>query len=334
MSLLSIALKTTVGIARRLPLIIGATTTGWLTYSALRHRDAASLPDPFLSDLRLVSSGAAGTIAVHESKPGDDQDSKTPVLLIHGVNAAASSMEMRPLFQHFGPQRHVLAMDLPGYGHSEMNRRQYTTESMSDAVSAVLESIGRPTHVIALSLGAEFAARAATGRPDLVHSLTLISPTGLGSRSRKEPANTPMFHQLLDTGLFGQGLYDLLVTRSSIDYFLSRSFVGDVDPRMRDYAILASQQPDARFAPIAFLKGELFTPGAKSRLYEPLTTPTLVLYDEDPYTDFALLPEFLSQNMYIRRAERIEGTLGLPHFDRTEETVAAITRFWTEVESR
>ncbi len=328
------SLKATFGIVRRLPVIIGATTTGWLTYSALKNRDAASLPDPFPSDLRLVSSDGAGIIAIHESKPGDDQDSKTPVLLVHGVNAAASSMEMRPLFQRFEPQRHVLAMDLPGYGHSEVNRREYTPELMSDAVSAVLESVGRPSHVIALSLGAEFAARAATERPDLIQSLTLISPTGLGSNSRKESANPAKFHQLLDTGLFGQGLYDLLVTSSSIDYFLSRSFVDDVDPGLRNFAILAGQQPEARFAPIAFLKGDLFTTGANSGLYEPLTTPTLVLYDEDPYTDFALLPEFLSQNTYIRRAERIEGTLGLPHFDRTEETVAAITRFWNEVESR
>lgn len=288
------------------------------------------MPDPFASDRRLIDSLAAGSIALHESQTGDLD--RTPVLLVHGVNVAASSFEMRPLFQRFEHDRQTLAMDLPGFGHSNRGKRAYTPEVMADAIAAALDSIGRPTHVVALSLGSEFAARAAMIRPDLVRSLTFISPTGLGSKTRIEADNTSMFGQVLDNGLLAQGLYDLLVTRPSIDYFLSRSFVGDVDAGLRSFAIMSATQPDARHAPVAFLKGELFTPDALNRLYQPLTVATLVIYDKDAYTDFAYLPEFVAQEGRGRHAERVVNTRGLPHFDEPEATVKAISRFWDEIE--
>lgn len=331
-SLLTKSVKGTYGIGRRLPLIIAGAATGWLAYSTFRSRDHVALPDPFASNRRLIDSLAAGSIAIHESKSGDVE--KTPVLLVHGVNAAASSFEMRPLFQRFEQERQVLAMDLPGYGHSQRGRRNYTPELMADSIASALDSIGRPAHVVALSLGSEFAARASTIRPDLVRSLTFISPTGFGSRTRIEGGEPSLFDQVLDQGLLGQGLFDLLVTRPSIDYFLSRSFRGDVDAGLRAFAIMTANQPEARYAPVAFLKGDLFTPDALDKLYQPLTTPSLVLYDQDAYTNFAHLPEFVSQEGLGRQATRIENTRGLPHFEETEATVEAIVRFWDEIDGR
>lgn len=221
-----------------------------------------------------------------------------------------------------------MAMDLPGFGHAERGDRDYTPELMADAVASVLDDLGKPTHIVALSLGSEFAARAATIRPDLVRSLTFISPTGMGSRARKEASNASWVDQVLDNGWIGQGLFDLLATYPSIDYFLSKSFAAEVDPGLRAFAKLSAEQPDARYAPITFLKGDLFTPDALNRLYQPLTVPSLVLYDRDAYTNFAHLPEFVSGGGTNRTATRIANTMGLPHFDKPDETVEAINEFW------
>ncbi len=320
------------GIARRLPLIIGLSATGWIAYSAVRTRDQIPLPDPLGSDLRMIETPTSGQIALHESANRHQEVEKPPVLLVHAVNAAASSVEMLPLFHHVEPHRHTIAMDLPGFAHSERGRRQYTPELMANAIVSTLDSIGRPCHVVALSLGAEFAARAAGTRPDLVQSLTLISPTGMGSKVRNESETDSVFDRLLDIGLVAQAMFDLLVTEASINYFLSKSFVGEVDPALSGFAVVSGKQTGARHAPVAFLQGELFTADALDALYRPLTVPTLVLYDRDAYTDFALLPEFVSGGGPMRRAERIPGTNGLPQFDRPDATVAAIFKFWKEVE--
>ena len=45
--------------------------------------------------------------------------------------------------------------------------------------------MNEPADIIALSLGSEFAAKAALEAPELVHSLTLISPSGFSERREK-----------------------------------------------------------------------------------------------------------------------------------------------------
>jgi hypothetical protein len=65
-----------------------------------------------------------------------------------------------------------------------------------------------------------------------------------------------------------------------------------------------------------------------------LLVPSLVIYDEDPYTDFADLPGFTAGGDGMRHAERIPATRGLPHFDRLDLTLDALSRFWKDVESR
>ena len=42
-----------------------------------------------------------------------------PLVLLHSVNAAPSSMEMRPLFERYRGSRPVYALDLPGFGMSQ-----------------------------------------------------------------------------------------------------------------------------------------------------------------------------------------------------------------------
>jgi len=325
--------KTSFGIVRRLPAIATAAAVGWVGYSAFKKRGYPPLPAPFPSDVEFVSDLEAGRIAVHRSKLAPDE-SKTPVLLVHSVNAAASSYEMGPLFQRLEHDRQVAAMDLPGFGHSDRPDVAYTPELLAGAIASVLGEFDRPVHVVALSLGSELAARAALIRPDRVRSLTFISPTGMGRKSRVDDPEASVFDSFLKAPVLGQAIFDLLVTEPSIRYFLDKSFAGEVDPGLAVYSGLTSRLPGARHAPLAFIRGRLFTADAVSRVYEPLLVPSLVIYDEDPYTDFADLPGFTAGGDGIRQAERIPGTCGLPHFDRPDQTLDALTRFWKDVESR
>jgi pimeloyl-ACP methyl ester carboxylesterase len=333
MGLVRLAAKTTFGLVRRLPALATAATVGWLGYSGIRKRETPPLPAPFPSELKFVPSLEAGSIAIHTSRASPDGN-PTPVLLVHSINAAASSYEMTPLFQRVEREREVVAMDLPGFGHSDRPDIKYSPDLMSGAIASVLNTYDRPVHIVALSLGSELAARAAVTRPDRVSSLAFISPTGMGRKRRTEEFEESFLDNLVSLQLLGQAIFDALVTDRSIHYFLGRSFAGEVDAGMAVFAGLSSRQPGARHAPLAFIEGRLFTPNAMSSLYDPLLVPILVLYDEDPYTDFADLPEFIAGGDGIRHAERIPGTRGLPQFERPDLTLDALQRFWKDVDSR
>ena len=178
----------------------------------------------------LVQRARAGTLNVYVDRSATGR----PLLLIHSVNAAASAYEMRPIFEHYRGQRPVYALDLPGYGFSERTDQARTPEAFAQAILDVIAKlIGEPADVIALSLGSEFAARAALQRPDLFHSLTLISPsgfnaggTGRATQQAVEQDRTDSAYRALANPLWGRALFDLIATRRSIEFFLKQSFVG------------------------------------------------------------------------------------------------------------
>jgi pimeloyl-ACP methyl ester carboxylesterase len=68
------------------------------------------------------------------------------------------------------------AIDLPGFGRSEPIR-SYTVASLTEVVTRYLEVSDRgPVHLFGNSLGGTVAVRLAGLRPDLVRTLTLVSP--------------------------------------------------------------------------------------------------------------------------------------------------------------
>ncbi|NEX22241.1 alpha/beta hydrolase [Thiorhodococcus mannitoliphagus] len=252
-----------------------------------------------------------------------------PLLLIHSINAAASSYEVRPLFDAYGGRRPVYSLDLPGFGHSDRSPRDYTPELYGHAIAELLRSvIGEPADVLALSLGCEFAVRAALLAPDHVASLVLVSPTGFGAKPVPPPSKLGVFARLLSLPSLSQGLYDLVASRRSITYFLGLCCVGDPPEAMIDYAYATSHQPGARYAPLTFLSMRLFTPDAIAQLYERLADlPVLVIADQDPFVGFERLEPFLMTHPSWSRV-RLAPHRGLPHWEQIENTLLTLDQFW------
>lgn len=300
----------------RLATVSAGAGIAWSTL-AVDHRMGTG---PALPGTRLhYDDGSGGRMALYHA----DKSDKAPVLLVHSVNAAASAYEMRPIYTRLEGERPVWALDLPGFGESDRGERPYSPRMMSLAIVQALERIDRPAHVVGLSLGCEFAARATLDRPDMVRSLSLLSPTGFGKPSQP----SPLLGTLLRFPVWSQAVYDGIASRPSIRYFLNQTFAGPVDEMMLDYAYRSSHQPGARYAPIAFLAGELFTATAIETLYSQVKVPTLVLYDKDPFSGFDRLPEFLAGREGWNAA-RIENTNGLPHWDKPTETMSTLTEHW------
>jgi len=97
-----------------------------------------------------------------------------PALYVHGLGGSAQNWT--DLAGLLADRLDGQAIDLPGFGLSEPVRR-YTVPALADRVVRYLEHSGRgPVHLFGNSLGGAIAVRVAGLRPDLVRTLTLISP--------------------------------------------------------------------------------------------------------------------------------------------------------------
>ncbi len=312
---------------------LGSVTAGWIAYSRLFINHDMRLPLAVQAEHRIFSSPRIGVISYY----ADRSASGRPLVLVHAINAAGSAYEMRPLFERYRGQRPVYAPDLPGFGFSERSDRVYTPALYTQAIIELIATqVGEAADVVALSLGCEFAARAALERPDLFNSLVLISPSGL-TEGRAEKASQAvsgtgvgdLAYAGLAFPLWSQPFFDLLATRASIRFFLEKSFVGDVPPDLIEYDFLTAHQPGARYAPLYFVSGKLFSRDILESVYKRLELPVLVLYDRDFFVRFDLLPRLVNQCANWRAA-RITPTLGLPHWERLEETAQHLESFWRD----
>ncbi len=268
----------------------------------------------------------------------DTSASGRPLVLVHSINAGASAYEMRPIFQYFRDSRPVYALDLPGFGLSDRSNREYSVRLYTDCIADFLkDTLSEPADVVALSLSSEFVARAALEHPQQFHSLTLISPSGFTSRDRKrssqsvnQSGGSGKAYRILANPIWSEAFYDLLVTRPSIRYFLRQSFAGPVDQGLADYDYATTHRPGARFAPLYFVSGKLFSADIFEAVYQKLDLPVLVIYDRDGFVRFDRLPELADRRSNWHLA-RIAPTLGLPHFEKMSEVAASLNRFWHEV---
>jgi pimeloyl-ACP methyl ester carboxylesterase len=97
-----------------------------------------------------------------------------PALYIHGLGGSAANWtDLAGLLSH---RLDGQAIDLPGFGRSDP-ARNYSIPAVAARVARWIEHSERgPVHLFGNSLGGAIAVRVAGTRPDLVRTLTLISP--------------------------------------------------------------------------------------------------------------------------------------------------------------
>jgi pimeloyl-ACP methyl ester carboxylesterase len=105
--------------------------------------------------------------------------SQPTVVLLHGFGAVASCW--REVITAIEGSTRVLAFDLPGHGGSLDYPNAGSGKVAAQAVIAELDyrSLGK-VHLVGHSMGGAIACSVALARPDLVASLTLLSPGGFG----------------------------------------------------------------------------------------------------------------------------------------------------------
>lgn len=101
---------------------------------------------------------------------------REPAMFVHGLGG--SSQNWSALMASLEDVLDVEALDLPGFGHSPPpDDGNYSVAAHARAVVRLLDAGRRgPVHLFGNSMGGAVAVKVAAARPDLVRTLTLISP--------------------------------------------------------------------------------------------------------------------------------------------------------------
>jgi pimeloyl-ACP methyl ester carboxylesterase len=127
--------------------------------------------------------------------PPADRDGSTreSVLCVHGM--AGSATNWTELMSLLAPEFSCDAVDLPGSGWSPppATMAGYSIGALAATVTKVIEQRGTgPVHLVGNSMGGLVSVKVAAGRPDLVRTLTLISPALPDRRIRLSHAQFPL----------------------------------------------------------------------------------------------------------------------------------------------
>lgn len=133
-----------------------------------------SLPGLTLAVRALREDGPAANRG--PGTPPASEDTRPAALYVHGLGG--SSLNWAALMRELAGDVRGEALDLPGFGDSPPpDSGDYSVSGHARAVVRYLDASGSaPVHLLGNSLGGAVATRVAAVRPDLVRTLTLISP--------------------------------------------------------------------------------------------------------------------------------------------------------------
>lgn len=254
----------------------------------------------------------------------DERGGGPPVVLVHGIDAAASGAEWRRVFPALAGQRPVYAPDLLGFGRSDRPARRYTAAEYVELLDELLrEVVQRPAVVVASSLSAAYAVAVAQRAPERVAALLLVCPTGLEHLSEPPSRAKRLLEAFLRLPVLGSAAFNLLVSRASIAYFLEeRTYAepANVTEATIDESYRAAHQDGARYAPAAFIGGSLNLD--LRPIYPRLGQPVWLAWGRAAqFTPLSDANQFLRENPRARLQVFDRSGL-LPHVEQPEEFLA------------
>ena len=255
---------------------------------------------------------------------------KLPQLVfLHNFGGGASAYEFSKVYSAFAATHCILAPDLIGWGESFHPVRNYQVNDYITTIAEFIKQTCRePVTVVASSLTAALTIRLAIQQPDLFKSLFLSCPSGFddfgqgsGRRLPLEIINTP----LLDNLIYKLGAENEIAVRNFLQNFLFAKPTRISEEIVQAY-LASAQQPNAIFAALAFLRGDLYFD--LSLYIKQLTVPTAILWGEKAQFINVKLGKRLAdlnQNA-IRDFHIIPDTGVLPHLETPEIAIALLQR--------
>ncbi len=113
-------------------------------------------------------------------------DVREPVVFVHGLSGSWPNwLEQLPVF---AAKRRVVALDLPGFGHSPMPAERISIAGYARLLDRLLGELGiDAAAVVGNSMGGFVAAELAIAFPQRVERLVLVSAAGISTTAQLQP---------------------------------------------------------------------------------------------------------------------------------------------------
>ncbi|OUC98290.1 alpha/beta fold hydrolase [Streptosporangium minutum] len=223
-------------------------------------------------------------VHVRSTPPGPSETA----VYVHGL--AGSATNWTDLMGELSDVVTGHAIDLPGAGHSpEPPGGDYSIDAHARTVTALIDRVaGGPVHLFGNSLGGAVSVRVAATRPDLVRSLTLISPALPDLLPRYGPARVAL-SAVPRLGEWAATQLSALPAERRLNATLGMCYadLGRIHPeRLREAAEELRRRDGLPYAAAALvgsargLVAEYFRRGAENlwRQAAQVTAPTLVVH--------------------------------------------------------
>jgi pimeloyl-ACP methyl ester carboxylesterase len=240
------------------------------------------------------------------------------LLFLHNFGGGASAYEWSKVYPAFASTHRILAPDLIGWGDSAHPVHDY---QINDYLTTITEFINQtcdsPVTVIASSLTAAIAIRLAVIQPSLFKQLFLVCPSGFndfgegaGRRLPLELINLPLLEDLI----YILGAENEIAVRNFLENFLFASPQLVTQEMVQAY-LYSAQQPNAKFAALAFLRGNLYFD--LSLYIQQLIIPTVIFWGEQAQFTRVRIGERLSllNPIAIQKFYAIPNSGILPHLE-------------------
>ncbi|MEH2106760.1 alpha/beta fold hydrolase [Nostoc sp.] len=259
-----------------------------------------------------------------------DTEDLSPLLFLHNFGGGASAYEWSKIYPAFASNYRILAPDLIGWGESAHPVRDYKIRDyLSTIAEFIIQTCRQPVTVVASSLTAAFAIRLAIVQPNLFKGLFLVSPSGFddfgqgaGRRLPLSVINAP----LLDNFIYMLGAENEIAVRNFLQSFLFAKSQR-VSQEMVEAYLTSAQQPNAKFAALAFLRGDLYFD--LSLYIQQLTVPTVIFWGEKAqFTNIKLGQRLANLNpRAIRDFTAIADAGILPHLEIPEVFIGLLQQY-------
>ena len=116
-----------------------------------------------------------------------------PILFVHGLSGCWQNWLLQLL--PFSEDHRVIALDLPGFGQSEMPREKISISGYGEAVDEFMDQVGMDAAtIVGNSMGGFIGLECAISHPHRVERLVLVSAAGLSiEHQRYEPLLKAMY---------------------------------------------------------------------------------------------------------------------------------------------
>ena len=271
--------------------------------------------EPFLDGEQGSYRWRGFDIAYTELGDPENED----LLLLHGTSAAASNHEFFTVADRLAEQYHVIAPDLPGFGHSDRPPLLYSASLYEAFVEDIIADLTDEPIVVASSLTSSYAAGAA--RDTDISRLVLICPTDSSMGSRQV-----WLRGLLRSPVVGTGLFNLLASKASIRHFNADHGYYDMDKlpaEVIDYEWETAHQPGARFAPASFASGFLNPEESLETMLSAVDAPVTFVWgrnaDVTPLSEGRTLAERVDAGLVVFDKAKL-----LPHVEHPDQFVDVV----------